>query len=124
LQERNIINQRKFQGGSNNYSTYLRLKTGLLNEIFKNLIKVLVPFEFKLYAGKILKNINNFDSFDSLHKVINENQEIIKDFCLIQNNSVMNRLYMFFENLDLLVLKYQDIINDVNSSDFELDATI
>jgi len=92
---------------------YKNFKNNLIFELFKKLVSVLPPLEFK-YFTKFTKfdELHNFDCFQELYDKIIENQQNLNELSLLGSNPVFSKMYKYFDNFKELVFKFQDLINE------------
>jgi len=85
---------------------YSKIQSNLISEIFKKIIKNLVPLDIKFFETKCakLKDIYNFESIDAFVETLCDNQFILNEAYQFQYSSEVTtsfplHVYMFYEQL-------------------------
>jgi len=96
---------------------YSKIQNGLISEIFKKMIKNLVPLDIKFFETKCarLKDIYEFESIDSFVEILCENQFVLNDVYQFQYSSEVTtsfplHVYMFYEQLKKLALNLKEYL--------------
>jgi len=58
----------------NSISEYTQLQQNLLSELFRRILRSIVPIKFKIFSNKCIK-IKDFDKDDSLETMVNKVKE-------------------------------------------------
>jgi len=96
---------------------YSKTQNSLINELFKKIIRNLVPLDIKYFENKCakLKDIYNFDCVDGLVDTLCENQFILNEIYHLQYSSEVTtsfplHVYMFYDQLKKLALNLKEYL--------------
>jgi len=99
---------------------YYKVQTKLLHELFKKMMRCLLPINFKSFDNKLLnlKDVTNFESFDELFEMIVHNQMTLKEHIQIigldsANVSFPLKQFMFMEQLKRFAVKFRELVGEV-----------
>jgi len=99
---------------------YYKVQTKLLHELFKKMMRCLLPINFKSFDNKMpnLKDVTTFESFDELFEMIIHNQMILKEHIQIigldsANVSFLLKQFYFMEQLKQFAVKFRELVGEV-----------
>jgi len=118
------VNNKLLNNKNNKKQHYGKLQTEIVIDLYKKLIKSIIPVEIKVFIKKFinLKDIKNFDDIDTLLKNIIENQRILEEvynFDLFGNEQISLPLqtYCFFEHLKNFTIHFNEFHSEARRLD-------
>jgi len=108
------------EGSKGAKQEYYEVQTQLLQELFKKMMKCLIPLNFKSFDDKLLNlmDITAFESFEELHGKIEHNQMTLKEHINmigLESSTVSSPLkhFIFLEQLKQFAFKFRELIGEV-----------
>jgi len=99
---------------------YYKIQTKLLHELFKKMMRCLLPINFKSFDNKLLnlKDVTTFESFDDLLEMIVHNQMTLKEHIQIIGLDSVNvsfplKQFIFMEQLKQFAVKFRELVEEV-----------